>query len=73
MSGQSADGIDREGIGMLYAGGAGILIGSSASHFVGYGITPLLGSGTVAFGFGYEMYQRYLHADTEQEADNEVR
>lgn len=64
MSKQSVDGTDREGIGMLYAGGAGIMIGTS----VAYGSEPALGwvagSVVMALGLAYEVHQRYVHTAT---------
>jgi len=51
-------GVDREGIGMLYAGGAGITIGTS----IAYGTDPTLGWMGGAFvmvlGLAYETHQR---------------
>jgi len=69
MTEQSTDGIDREGIGMLYAAGAGMMIGTS----VAYGTDPVFGwvggSLAIALGLAYEVHQRSLHTETQKEAD----
>jgi len=67
MSEESVGSIDRGGIGMLYAGGAGMMVGTSLA----YGTDPVFGwiggSLVTALGLGYEVYQRSLHTDTDQQ------
>jgi len=64
MSEQSGSGIDREGVGMLYALGTGIMVGASVTVAAGYSIASILGGAVVACGLGYEMYQRSLQTET---------
>lgn len=58
--------MDREGIGMLYATGAGITVGASLA----WGLDPIFGwlggSTVVALGFAYEIFQRSVHAGTDR-------
>ena len=70
MSEQSTNGIDREGVGMLYAGGAGIMVGSSVANGLGPPAAPLLGSAVVICGLSYELYQRYVHAGNSRQGDD---
>ena len=52
-------GFDYMGVGMCYAGSAGIIIGSSVTHRLGLAAGTLLCSVVLIFGLGYEIRQRY--------------
>lgn len=72
MSNQSSDDIDREGIGMLYAGGAGMMAGASISLALWPVFSLLAGVVVLWLGIGYEIHQRYTSADSSMEADHDV-
>lgn len=60
---------DREGIGMLYAGGAGLIVGTSmAQLFPGYW-GALAGSAIIALGMAYAVFQRYVSAQDDEFAE----
>ena len=69
--GQSGNDIDREGIGMVYACGAGAMVGKS----VVYATQPIFGwlFGSVMFSFAlyFDLKQRYSHTDTDRGENDE--
>lgn len=48
---------DRLGVGMLFAGGVGISVGTSIANSFGPVAGWVSSSAVIASGFGYEMYQ----------------
>jgi hypothetical protein len=50
-------GIDREELGMLYTGGAGIAVGASLAYASDPALGWLISSLVIALGLGYEAYQ----------------
>jgi hypothetical protein len=59
--------IDREGIGMLYAGAAGVMVGTSVVYAAKPALGWALGSLVMALALVYDFQQRYVRMDIDHE------
>jgi len=65
MGKQSTDGTDRVEIGMLYASGAGVTIGTALAYYAEPAFGWFGGALLVLLGVGGEVYQRTLRTDAD--------